>query len=309
MGVDIVRVKARPANRDWYWAPGIAGAIRRSAPDVVHIQSYHTFVAPLAMVAARSLGAPFLLTFHGGGHSSAYRHRLRALQMRALGPFARRAAKLVATASFEIDAYAKLLNVPQDRFALVPNGGDVRGGRTDVVVDPSLIVSVGRLERYKGHHRVIAALPWLLERCPETRLEILGSGPYEEELRELAAELGVGNRVSLRSIPLERADEMATRLAEAAVVVLLSDFETHPMALLEAAAARRPVVVALTSGLRELVEQGIAVGVEPDAPPPAVGAMILNQMTDPMIPPAVSVPTWDECVDGLLEIYREVTRT
>jgi glycosyltransferase involved in cell wall biosynthesis len=44
-------------------------------------------------------------------------------------------------------------------------------------------VSCGRLERYKGHHRVIEALPLVQQTVPDATLHILGSGPYEKELR------------------------------------------------------------------------------------------------------------------------------
>jgi len=46
---------------------------------------------------------------------------------------------------------------------------------------PHLIVSGGRLERYKGHHRAIAALPELIRRVPDARLYVVGTGPYEGE--------------------------------------------------------------------------------------------------------------------------------
>ena len=55
---------------------------------------------------------------------------------------------------------------------------------------PGRIVSVGRVERYKGHHKAIEALPHLLETHPEAHVQVLGSGPYEPELLALAESLG-----------------------------------------------------------------------------------------------------------------------
>ena len=152
-GVDIVRVPAWPRSRDWYWAPSVPAAVRATRPDVVHVQSYHTFVAPLGMVAAVQTRTPFLVTFHGGGHSSRVRNAFRSTQVRALAPLLRRSFRLIATAQFEISLYSRLIGVGTDRFEVVPNGGDVGEVHRSADYDPSLIVSIGRLERYKGHHR------------------------------------------------------------------------------------------------------------------------------------------------------------
>ena len=63
-------------------------------------------------------------------------------------------------------------------------------------VDPHLILSVGRLEYYKGHHRAIGALPALHKRLPDARLQIVGTGPYEAELRALVDRLKLNHAVS-----------------------------------------------------------------------------------------------------------------
>ena len=61
------------------------------------------------------------------------------------------------------------------------------------------ILSLGRLVRYKGHHRVIEALPHLLKVDPTINLLILGQGPYGAKLRKLAERLGVSvNTVEYR---------------------------------------------------------------------------------------------------------------
>ncbi|MGO8565315.1 glycosyltransferase, partial [Rhizobium ruizarguesonis] len=42
-----------------------------------------------------------------------------------------------------------------------------------------MIVSLGRLERYKGHHRALDAFNVLATKFTDMRLRILGEGPYE----------------------------------------------------------------------------------------------------------------------------------
>lgn len=319
-GVAVERTPAWPADRDYYLAPQIYRAITRGGWDLVHVQSYHTLVAPLAMLAAQRAAIPYVVTFHGGGHSSRLRGSLRALQHRLLRPLLAGAARLIAVARFEIALFGERLRIPPDRFALIPNGADLPQPAHAPAVDPNLLVSIGRLERYKGHQRVIEALPTVLAGRPSTRLWIAGSGPYEDELRQLAADLGVADRVEIRAIPPGERQTLAAELSKAALVLLLSEYETHPIAVLEALALGRPVLVADTSGLSELAERGLAtaIGLESSRPTAAVeptaavgaqiGAAILDQLDHPRTPPPIHLPTWDECADGLLSVYQDVLR-
>ncbi len=310
--VDVRRVRAHPRGRDWLFAPGIVSALRAGDWDVVHLQSYHTFVAPLAMATAAQRRIPYVVTFHGGGHSVRLRHAARSVQRRALRPLLRRAAALVAVAEFEIERYGAELGVPADRFVLIPNGvdlPDVPDDPGDGTKDPRggpLIASVGRLERYKGHHRVLAAFALLLESEPQARLWIAGSGPYERQLRRLASDLGIGDRVEISAVAAEDRAQMARRIAAVDLVVLLSDFETHPIAALEALSLGRPLLVASGSGLGELADRGLARAIEPDAPAPVAAAAMLRELRDPLTPASVDLPTWDDCAAGLLELYRAV---
>jgi glycosyltransferase involved in cell wall biosynthesis len=305
-GVEIVRVRARPGRGDYFFAPGIARVLRERRWDVVHVQSYHTFVAPIAMLAARRLGIPYVVTFHGGGHSSRLRHAARANQIRALGPLLRDAHRLVAIATFELELYGRLLGVPREAFALIPNGSDLTAG-TPPPASPqgAQIASLGRLERYKGHQHAIAALPFVLEQIPDARLWIAGEGPYEGKLRRLARSLGVEDRVEIRAIPLSRRPEYVDGLAKTALAVLLSDFETHPLAIIEAVALGRPALVADTSGLRELAENGYARAVSVGSGPASIAAAMVDELRTPSARPHLTLPTWDACRDRLVELYAE----
>src|SRR6516225_1168885 len=104
--VEVRRVRAWPRGADYYFAPDLYPAVSKGDWDVVHVQSYHTLVAPLAMAGSLSASIPYVLTFHGGGHSSRVRNALRTPQLLLLRPLLVRAAGLVAVAAFEIDDYA-----------------------------------------------------------------------------------------------------------------------------------------------------------------------------------------------------------
>ena len=95
-GFTVRRVRAYPRHRDYYVAPGLGRVIRDGDYDLVHCQGIHTAVPVLAMRAARRAGLPYLVSLHTGGHSSRLRNRLRTAQWRALGPWLRGAAAVVA---------------------------------------------------------------------------------------------------------------------------------------------------------------------------------------------------------------------
>lgn len=311
-GVTIVRVPAWPKGKDYYFAPGIYRTIRRGAWDIIHIQSYHTLVAPLAMLAAFRSRTPYVVTFHGGGHTSKLRNSLRHAQWILLRPLLARADKLIAIARFEEAYYGKPLHLPPERFVLIPNGSDLPAASMAASTSTdagTLIASVGRLERYKGHHKVITAMPYILKERPDARLWIAGTGPYEPALRDLARRLGVSERVEIRSIPPNQRDRMADELSRVALVVLLSEFETNPIAILEALALGRPALVADTSGMSELAAQGYARAIPLHSTARQIADAIVKELGQSRQPVHLTLPSWDDTASQLLALYQDIKRS
>jgi glycosyltransferase involved in cell wall biosynthesis len=303
-GVEVMRARGWPRGSDWSFAPRIRSVIAEERWDVLHLQSLHTFVAPLALTAARQAKIPYVVTFHGGG--VVMRQPLRRLQVRALAPLLRRAARLVAVAPFEIELFGRLLGLDADRFALVSSGSDLpkRAKIANAQAGgPPTIASVGRLVPGKGHQRVIEALPHLITDIPDVKLLIAGAGPYEHELRGRAVALGVADRVAIRVFGSDEREAYADELAKAAAFVLMSDFETQPHALLEAAALGVPCVVSDVPGLRSMADEGLATAVSLTAEPVELARAIRDRIRAPKTLRQVRLPTWDDCIDGLEDVY------
>jgi glycosyltransferase involved in cell wall biosynthesis len=306
-GVVIRRVRAWPANRDYYFAPAMYRVITGERWDLVHCHGYHTFVAPLAMLAALRARVPYVLTFHSGGHGSRLRNRLRKVQYLTLRPLLSRARRLIAVSEFEAGFLPRLLRLPPSRFVTIPNGASMDAPVDPPPADPdeTLILSVGRLERYKGHHRVVAALPHLLRHEPSARLRIVGAGPFEADLREIARGNGVAERVDIGPVDPRDRGAMATLLGRASLVTLLSEYEANPVAVMEALALRRRVLLADTSGLSELARRGLARAVPLDSSPEQVARAMLDQLRSP--PPSdLELPTWDACAARIADVYRSI---
>jgi glycosyltransferase involved in cell wall biosynthesis len=306
-GFEVIRVRAWPRNRDYYLAPGIYSAVRSGNWDLVHCQGIHTPVPLLAMVAARRAGVPYIVSFHTGGHSSAIRASARSLQWKVAGPLLRSAAHLVGVSRYEARLIQQHARTNPARMSVIRNGGGLAIHRGSGTVAPGRILSVGRLERYKGHHRVIEALAHLVKRRPDSHLEIIGAGPYEADLGRIADRHGLADRVTIRHIPPADRQGMAETLRRAEVVAAFSDYEAHPVAVMEALTAGRPVVGYDTAGMADLVEDGYVRGIPPGTPP-AAAARALEEAMAATPAQLTELPTWDSCAESLLSVYRSVLR-
>ena len=305
-GVHVQRVSAWPEQRDYYVAPAIYHRIRASAVDVVHVQGYHTFVPPLAMAAALHGQVPYVVTFHSGGHSSPLRNVVRLPQHHLLAPLVRRAAHCIGVSQFEAEFFRQRMKLQQ--CAVIPNGAHMPDV-TEVALDPApLIVSIGRLERYKGHHRILDAFPVILETLPRARLRILGEGPYKKDLVRRAARLGLTERVEIGGIPPANRIGMAAVLTSASLVVLLSDYEAHPVAVMEALALGRRVLVTNGTGFREMVDGDVVEAVSLQATPRQVANAVLAQLAKGPLRCLTALPSWEDCAERLGIIYRSVLR-
>lgn len=145
----------------------------------------------------------------------------------------------------------------EDRMVVIPNGIDPASaqvapldlGDLGVPNGRRAITFVGRLEPQKG-------LPWLLEtaplwlpRVPDCDLVLVGSGGQRAELKRLASQLGIADRVHFAGW---RAD-VAAILAASELLVLPSRWEGMPNVVLQAMACGQPVLATEAEGTRELL--------------------------------------------------------
>ena len=310
--VEVLRRRSWPRERDYYLSPGLVPAIARGDWDLVHIQGVHTFVPPAAMLAALASRTPFALTFHSGGHSSGARTRMRSAQWTTLAPLLRRADQLIAVSRFERSHFSAAIGVDPSRFTVIPNGGALPPVPTGARPVPGRIVSSGRLEWYKGHHRIIEALPLIRQRVPQAHLVILGAGALESELRALARSQGVEDAVEIRHLPPSDRSAMAGELGSAGVMASLSTYEAHPVGIMEAVTLGLPVVGLDVAGTGDLVEDGLVSGLPVDASAAVVAdalaaALEATALRDrPHEPVALDLPTWETTTDGVERVYREI---
>jgi colanic acid/amylovoran biosynthesis glycosyltransferase len=116
------------------------------------------------------------------------------------------------------------------------------------------ILNVGRTVPEKGQALLIEAVAELAARGVDAQLTILGGGPQLDELRALAARLGVSESVELPG-PVGQG-EIASYYERADVFAMPSFAEGIPVVLMEAMASGLPVVSTHIAGIPELVANG-----------------------------------------------------
>ena len=306
-GINVQRVPAWPKKSDYYFSPHIFSHIVSSRWDIIHIQGYHTLVAPMAMLAALVSNQPYVLTFHSGGHSSPTRTSIRPLQRKVLRPLLTRARHLIGVSEFEANHFSSSTGIDIKRFSVIANGADFSREESREKPSGNLILSVGRLERYKGHHRAIGAMPHLLSEKPDAELHVIGAGPAHGELHALAVRIGVEANVKIYAWDPKDRKGLAEQMGRAGLVVLLSDYEAHPIAVMEALALRRSVLTTHCTGFMELAEKGWIKTVPLDADDRTIAKSMLAALGG-KLEKSANLPSWDDTARSIESVYRKVLK-
>lgn len=121
--------------------------------------------------------------------------------------------------------------------------------RTDLGLpdDATVLVGVGRLSDQKDWGSLLRALA--LDPGHHSHCLLAGTGPHEESLRQLVADLGLTDRVHLLGLR----DDVADLLVAADAMVLCSRYEGTPNVVLEALALGVPVVATDVGACAELL--------------------------------------------------------
>jgi glycosyltransferase involved in cell wall biosynthesis len=118
------------------------------------------------------------------------------------------------------------------------------------------LLFVGRLAAVKGLPVLFEAIERLLPRHPGLRLTLIGDGPDRETLEAEARQRRINGATTFAGYRSQA--EVAKTLGETDLFVLPSFAEGLPVVLMEAMAARLPVVATHIAGVPELVQDGVS---------------------------------------------------
>ena len=231
-------------------------------PDVIHV---HDVLSPgsiglLASLARRTPVVAKILSTGPGGDLQ--RLRLKPLAARRLALMARRFAAFVCL-SAEVEEELLAAGVPAAKLRRIPNAVDGAHYRPATPAEragarAALGLADGDvLAIYCGRLYDSKRIDVLLRAAAEApvRVAIAGEGPSEAQLRALAGELGLGDKVRF----LAAVDDVRPLHRAADLYVSASEAEGMSGSVLEAMASGLAVVAAPASGMAELLDGGAGV--------------------------------------------------
>ncbi|HEU0023317.1 MAG TPA: glycosyltransferase [Thermoleophilaceae bacterium] len=255
-GLRTVRVRVLRAPGAALLAPELlayAAGLRRLrsddfTPDVIHAHVFR--VGFHAVALGRAIGRPVVIT----EHYSAFPRRLLRPWQRVVARRAFGAAEIVAPVSDDLRRHIEAYGM-SGRFRVVPNMVDERvfspsaHARRDG--GPTRLLVVASLTRLKRVDHVERALREIVRRGADVHLEVAGHGPEMANCKRLARELGIADRVTFHG-RCGRA-EVAELMRAADLLVLASEWENMPCALLEAQLVGLPAVASEVGGVPEVI--------------------------------------------------------
>jgi len=234
----------------------LEGLLRAEGVRLVH--THGVLAGLVARYPAYRAGVRVLVTCHNLIYTRPgwpWRKRLLARWQRRLVPYTDR---FIAVCRALAEELRRFEGVPPEKIAVIPNGVDLerldavlaRGRSLPPPFDRGPVVGTFcRLIPEKGPDLFLKAAAVIARQVPESRFVIAGDGPWRPHLEALARGLGLGGRVGF----LGWVEEAAGLLPRLAVYVQASRQEGLSLAVLEAMAARRPVVAFRTGGLAEVI--------------------------------------------------------
>lgn len=221
-------------------------------PDLIHAHS-----ALWGGVAARDLAKEYSLPYVITEHSSAFlRGKIEEWQKPHIGKsFEDADAVWAVSSAFKRELQPFAGNAEID---VMPNMVDVTFFQlppSPRTVEPFTFLSVGSLSHNKGIDLLLKAFARLNDFEPNVELEIGGAGSAEENLRNLAHDLGIGEKVRFLG-GLSR-EEVLDAMWRANALVSSSYVETFGVVLIEAMATGLPVVATESGGPGDIVRSGV----------------------------------------------------
>lgn len=176
---------------------------------------------------------------------------------------ARLASKIIVISKAVSRRFNWLKN-KEDKIVLVYNGIDLERFKPNVGIrkvrgeislssKTPMVVTVGRLDWYKGHKYLLEAAEKIVQTLPDARFLIVGDGGYRKRLENQVKQLNLDENVIFTG----NRKDIPEILAGIDLFVLSSVSEGFGRAVAEAMACAKTVVATKAGGLSEVVEDGI----------------------------------------------------
>jgi glycosyltransferase involved in cell wall biosynthesis len=238
-----------------------------SQVDVVHV--HHPFLLGMSgLQLARAYNLPVVFTYHTQYekyiHYLPFPQQMTAeLAIRLSTRFANSCDAVIAPSSdIRKTLIERGVQVP---VHVLPTGVDLqkfRGGQKDFLrkkfnlsAETQIVLTVSRLAKEKNISFLIRAFARLCTYNSQAVFVLVGRGDAEDDLKALARDLGIANRVYFAGELVGK--ELVSAYKGADVFVFASTTETQGLVVLESMACGVPPVVVDAPGVRDFVHPGV----------------------------------------------------
>lgn len=278
LGVTRLPMSRQLGWRDWRGYTEVARIAARLGIDILH--GHGAKGGAYARLAGRALKRKrhdirAFYTPHGGSLHYSRTSPLGRLYLAAERRLASLTDGLIFESVFAARRYAELIGEPSCPVRVVPNGLYPYEFYTPILADDAAdFVFVGELRQLKGVDVLLSALASLQSANP-ARAIIVGGGPDADIFKRQARQLGLGRKALFPGPQPAR-----SAFARGRCVVVPSRAESFPYIVLEAAAARMPLIATEVGGIPEMVA-----GIEMPLVPPGDSHALAEQMRAFLIDP------------------------
>jgi glycogen(starch) synthase len=226
--------------------------------DIVHAHDWMTYPAGIA-VAATS-GKPLVVHVHStefdrsGEHVNQVIYDIEREGMNE-------ADKVIAVSHFTRNIIISRYGIGGDKVDVVYNGVERNGGwplaKTGISKDEKIVLFLGRITMQKGPEYFLQAAKKVLEVVDNVKFVMAGSGDMMYRSIEMAAELGIGQKVLFTGFLRGEDVQKIYRMAD--LYVMPSVSEPFGIAPLEALDNNVPVIISKQSGVSEVLKHALKV--------------------------------------------------
>jgi len=289
----------------------------REGTKLLHAHQYTPFFQ--AMLSRGLLGSrPVVFTEHGR-HFPDTRSRKRSLVNRLM---LRQYDRLIGCGGAVRQALIDNEGLPESRVEVIYNGVDLKahgrpsaGARERIrtefgfAVSDFVAVLVARLHELKDHQTALRAVDQARHQIPGLRLLLAGEGDQRAAIEQTIRDRGLEQSVTLAGTRKDVAD----LLAASDVFLMSSISEGIPLTVIEAMAARCPVVSTAVGGLPEIIEHGrtgflVPSGDHSGLAEALVGLYRSPELSRQIAEAAAQHATEHLSLEGMLKAYRNVYR-
>ncbi len=232
--------------------------------------------------------------------------------------FLRLAERVVALSDTHAGYLRDVEGIDASKIVVVENGIDMdryrevgpaelEKIRRDIGLSPEerVVIMVAALRPEKAHESLLKAAQHLIVSHPDVKFLIVGDGPLRGHLEALSEAMQLQEKVRFLGV---RGD-VAGLLHLSSVLVLPSHpvVETLPLAVLEAMAARVPVVASSVGSIPDLIEDGMSGKLIPPAAPESLAGAIETILDDPAAAGQMAARAF-QIVEGKYTVDRMVSK-